>query len=99
MIQSVWPYDHTIDDNAEKQLGELWCFVICPSRIAGFDPKKRKFVSFDITINEQFWKLRIGSVEHSIPIRDLPEVFSEGRIIVASQFCWVGLKHMSIEAA
>lgn len=32
MTQSVWPYDHTLDDNAEKQLGELWCFVICPSR-------------------------------------------------------------------
>src|SRR5258708_11392632 len=32
MTQSVWPHDHTLHDSAEKQLDELWCFVICPAR-------------------------------------------------------------------
>ncbi|MCW5982107.1 MAG: hypothetical protein KIT09_28735 [Bryobacteraceae bacterium] len=33
MSESVWPYDHARDDSyaAEKALGELWCFVICPA--------------------------------------------------------------------
>jgi hypothetical protein len=33
MTQSVWPYDHGQQDSysAGKALGELWCFVICPS--------------------------------------------------------------------
>ena len=33
MSQSVWPYDHARLDSygAEKALGDLWCFVICPA--------------------------------------------------------------------
>lgn len=68
-------------------------------KIDGFDSTRREFVPFDITMDERVWKVRIGSVKHSIAIPDLPEVFSEGRIIVVSQFCWVGLRKLSIEAA
>ena len=32
MTQSVWPYDHFSGGSSDKHLGELWCFVICPSR-------------------------------------------------------------------
>src|ERR1700734_991771 len=33
MTQSVWPHDHAMQDfdGADKTLGDLWCFVICPA--------------------------------------------------------------------
>lgn len=68
-------------------------------KIEGFDSTKRECVLFDVSIDEKVWKIHIGSVEHSAPISELPEVLSEGRIIVVSQFCWVGLRNLSIEAA
>jgi hypothetical protein len=38
MSQSVWPYDHARQDSygADKALGELWCFVICPANPLGY---------------------------------------------------------------
>jgi len=34
MTQSVWPFDHALEDSygADKPLGDLWCFVICPAK-------------------------------------------------------------------
>jgi len=34
MTQSVWPNDHAHEDayEADKPLGDLWCFVVCPAR-------------------------------------------------------------------
>lgn len=66
--------------------------------IPGFDSSKREFVPFEISIDEQEWKVKIGSIEHSTPIADLAPTFSEGRIILVSQYCWVGLRSIKAEA-
>ena len=63
-------------------------------KIEGFDPAE--FIAFDISIDESAWKVRIGSVEHATRICDLPYVFSEGRIIVEGQFCWVCLRTLEV---
>jgi hypothetical protein len=65
-------------------------------KIDDFDPSDG-FIAFDITISETDWEVNIGSVQYSIRISDLPHVFSEGRIILVGQFCWVGLRKLSIE--
>ena len=38
MTQSVWPYDHGRQDSygAGKEIGELWCFVICPAKPSSY---------------------------------------------------------------
>ncbi len=64
------------------------------AEIEGFDPNQ--FVPFDISIDESVWSIRIGSVEHTTPIVDLPHVFSKGRIIVEGQFCWVCLRTLEV---
>jgi hypothetical protein len=66
-------------------------------RIDGFDPDQ--FVPFDISINESVWSIRIGSVEHTTRIVDLPHVFSGGRIIVEGQFCWICLRTLEVSDA
>ena len=65
-------------------------------KIEGFDPTHEGLVPFDVTINETAWNIRIGSVEHTVMISDLPHVFSEGRIVVESQFCWVCLSTLEV---
>jgi hypothetical protein len=47
-------------------------------------------------MDESVWSLRIGSVEHATKISDLPYVFSDGRIIVEGQFCWVCLRSLEV---
>ena len=63
-------------------------------KIEGFDPQA--FIPFDVSIDESVWNIRIGSVEHTTRICDLPYVFSEGRIIVEGQFCWVCLRRLEV---
>jgi len=68
-------------------------------RIEGFDPDRQGFIPFDVSINEAAWNIRIGSVEHTTRICDLPRVFSEGRIVVEGQFCWVCLRTLEVSNA
>jgi hypothetical protein len=65
-------------------------------KIEEFDPAQKGFIPFDITLNETAWSIRIGSVEHTTRICDLPYVFSDGRIIIEGQFCWVCLRALKI---
>ena len=65
-------------------------------KIEGFDPTHPGFIRFDVTINESEWNIRIGSVQHTTRIRDLPHVFSEGRIVVEGQFCWICLRTLEV---
>jgi hypothetical protein len=65
-------------------------------RIEGFDPVQQGFVPFDVSIDERVWNIRIGTVEHTTRICDLPYVFAEGRIIVEGQFCWVCLRKLEV---
>jgi hypothetical protein len=64
----------------------------------GFDPALNGFVPFDISIDEHAWTIEIGSVKYVRKISDLPHVFSDGRIIVEGQFCWVCLRRLEILA-
>jgi hypothetical protein len=68
-------------------------------KIEGFDPTLERFIPFDITLNETAWSVRIGSVEHTTRVCDLPYVFSDGRIIIEGQFCWVCLRELEISCA
>jgi hypothetical protein len=38
MMQSIWPNDHAREDSygTDKDLNELWCFVICPANPAPY---------------------------------------------------------------
>jgi hypothetical protein len=65
-------------------------------KIEGFDPSREGFISFEVLMDESVWSLRIGSVEHATKISDLPYVFSDGRIIVEGQFCWVCLRSLEV---
>jgi hypothetical protein len=65
-------------------------------RIEGFDPARDEFVPFDIAIDEKAWTIQIGSTKHKKKISELPYVFSEGRIIVEGQFCWVCLRKLDV---
>jgi hypothetical protein len=64
----------------------------------GFNLARNEFVAFDIAIDEEAWIIQIGSVKRSIKISELPHVFSEGRIIIEGQFCWVCLRRLEITA-
>jgi hypothetical protein len=66
-------------------------------KIEPFDAER--FVPFDVSIDENVWKVQIGSVEHTTRISDLPYVFSEGRVIVEGQFCWVCLGMLEVSDA
>jgi len=68
-------------------------------KIEGFDPSREEFVPFDITLNEVAWHIRIGSVEHTTNVCDLPHVFSDGRIIVEGQFCWMCVRTLEVRTA
>jgi hypothetical protein len=65
-------------------------------KLDNFDPTDPQPIPFDITINETSWKVRIGSVEHTTRIRDMPFVFSQGRIVVEGQFCWACLRTLKV---
>jgi hypothetical protein len=65
-------------------------------KIDGFDPARDEFIPFDIAIDEDAWTIQIGSVKHVEKIKDLPYVFSEGRIIIEGQFCWVCLRNLEV---
>ena len=65
-------------------------------KIEGFDPNQQEFISFDVSINEAAWNIRIGNVEQTTRICDLPYVFSAGRIIVEGQFCRVCLRRLEV---
>ena len=64
----------------------------------GFDPSRADFLRFDIAIDEESWRINIGTVTHEVKISELPFVFSEGRIIIEGQFCWVCLCNLEITA-
>jgi len=65
-------------------------------KINNFDPTSSQPIPFDVAINETSWTIRIGSVEHSTNICDMPYVFSQGRIVVEGQFCWVCLRSLEV---
>jgi len=64
--------------------------------IDGFDAGRNNLVPFDIAIDEKAWTIQIGSVKRTIEIPNLPYVFSEGRIILEGQFCWMCLRKLEI---
>ena len=67
-------------------------------KIGGFDPQRKDFVPFEVSIDETEWRIQIGSVEHATKISGLPLAFADGRIIVEGQFCWVCLRRLEVEA-
>jgi hypothetical protein len=67
-------------------------------RMDGFDPARPDFLPFDIAIDEEAWTIGIGTVTHRVSVADLPFVFSEGRIIIEGQFCWVCLRNLEVTA-
>jgi hypothetical protein len=67
-------------------------------KIDGFDSERKEFVSFEVSIDESSWRIKIGSVDYTTKVCDLPLVFAEGRIIVEGQFCWVCLRRLEVEA-
>ena len=66
--------------------------------LKGFDPNAPGFVSFDVSIDENNWSIRIGSVSRAISVADLPFVFAEGRILLEGQFCWMCVRTLTIES-
>ncbi len=63
-------------------------------KLKDFDPHAPGFVPLEVMIDEQIWEIRIGSIAKRVLIRDLPLVYSEGRVILEGQFCWMCLRNL-----
>ena len=66
-------------------------------KIDGFDPERKEFVPFEVSIDESEWRIKVGSIDQTTRISDLPLTFADGRIIVEGQFCWVCLRRLEIK--
>ena len=66
-------------------------------RLSDFDPSARQFVVFDICMNRAGWSIRVGDVQQEVPLKDLPHVFPQGRVLLQTANCRAALKGIRIE--
>ena len=67
-------------------------------QLQGFDPDTSGFVAFDVTIDSLAWCVRVGTVEASIRLVDLPYVFGSGRILLQACRCRAAIRRICIDA-
>ena len=65
-------------------------------RLCAFDPAKREFVLFDISMDATSWSIRVGDVHEEVPLENLPHVFPSGRILLQTARCRSALKEIRI---
>ena len=67
--------------------------------LADFESMDTTFVPFCLSMDARHWKIRVGDVDKSIPVSDLPHVFPCGRIMFQTFTVWFGpLKRVATTA-
>lgn len=84
---TVWVTLENEGKHEDKRIGSL-----SPEEVRGYMP-------VDVSIDEQSWNVRFGSVRWSLPVADLPFCFGEGRVFFESYFAWVGIRNLVISSA
>jgi hypothetical protein len=63
-------------------------------KISDFDI--RKFASFDISMDDNVLNIKVNNFSHSKKLRELPYVFSAGKIIFIAGACRIGIRNVEI---
>jgi len=64
-------------------------------KIAEFD--MRKFIGFDVSIDDDVLKIQVEKVVNSKKLGELPYVFSAGRIYFIAGYCRIGIRNIEID--
>jgi len=65
-------------------------------KLNGYDPAS--FVPFAITFDDQALDIAVGTVKTRVPVKEIPFVFSAGRILVQTYMCRVGIRNLELRA-
>jgi hypothetical protein len=65
-------------------------------KLAGYDPES--FVQFVLAIGDEAWNITVGNIKTSVPVAEMPFVFSSGRMLIQTYMCRVGVRNLQIRA-